>query len=108
MPLGWKRDEFRTKICFREKIFTDKRSAVDMKGRDHLKGEDMSRFRNMIASRANACCEIYYGIIGYGDGELHHDPAGYERRDMPDSVKWVHSKCHRRQHVQTHLKSIAL
>jgi hypothetical protein len=119
MPLGWKRDERATKEHRRLKLLVSRLSAIDSKGRFHLKGLDMSAFRELVFERADGRCEMRgckccplesrcMTPITLETGELHHVPGGYERHESRDSCFAICGACHRAAHVQVHLKSIPL
>jgi hypothetical protein len=105
MPWGWKKDVVATALAHGRRRFVDERSSVDMKGHDHLKGTDMEFFRQRIVERANGKCELC-GVTIRDNGELHHDPDGYERYDSDESVKFICGPCHRSKHVRVKLGTI--
>lgn len=106
--LGFKLDRSATKEAYASKRFLDKRSIVDMKGRDHLKGVDVEPFRRKIFERSQGLCEAggCYTTFTWDTMEMHHQPAGYERYDSMESCFALCRECHRRKHVQVRISYI--
>ena len=104
MPLGWKYDERATKEARRSKQLVSRLSRIDTKGNYHLRGIDMSVFRELVFQRANGRCEwIRDGYrcknsITPETGEMHHHPGGYERHESAQTCFAICAECHRLEH----------
>ncbi len=85
--------------------FKDKRSYVDVYGKDHLFGEDMSARRLEVYNRDKGRCMLIAsprcrGFASWEWGEMDHIVSrGRGGTDELENLRWSCVSCHRYRHL---------
>lgn len=81
--------------------FLDRESYIDLRGRKHLRGEDMSIQRAAVYSRDNGVCQLHAlpNHFRWDEGEVDHILSrGRGGTDDLDNLRWVCRTCHAKKH----------